>query len=61
VEDRLGKGGRAAGEHEEITVVERPLKQLVLDLDQGRIADGKLVALILALRWRKPELFTAGE
>jgi hypothetical protein len=30
---------------------------LALDLDQGRIVDGKLVTLLLALQLRKPELF----
>ena len=48
-----------ASEHEGITVVERPLQQLALGLDEGRLVDGKLVTLILALRLRKPELFTA--
>jgi nudix-type nucleoside diphosphatase (YffH/AdpP family) len=56
--DRVGMGGGVAGENEGITVVERPLEQLALDLDQGRVVDGKLVTLILALRLRKPELFT---
>jgi len=55
--DRVGPGGGATGEHEGITVVERPLGELARDLDEGRIVDGKLVTLILALRLRKPELF----
>lgn len=55
--DRDGKGGGLAGENEGITVVERPLAQLALDLDHGRIVDGKLVTLILALRLARPELF----
>ncbi len=55
--DRVGKGGGVAGEHEGITVVERPLEQLARDLDEGRMADGKLVTLILALRLRRAELF----
>jgi nudix-type nucleoside diphosphatase (YffH/AdpP family) len=57
--DRVGKGGGVAGENEGITVVERPLELLARELDQGRIVDGKLFALILALRLRKPELFTS--
>jgi nudix-type nucleoside diphosphatase (YffH/AdpP family) len=55
--DRLGIGGGVTGENEGITVVERPLEDLALDLEQGRIVDGKLVTLILALRWRRPALF----
>jgi nudix-type nucleoside diphosphatase (YffH/AdpP family) len=55
--DRTAKGGGLLGEHEGITVVERPLAQLACDLDQGRITDGKLVTLVYALRHRRPELF----
>lgn len=55
--DRIGEGGGVADEHEGITVVERTLAELAMDVEQGRIADGKLVTLILALRSRKPELF----
>jgi nudix-type nucleoside diphosphatase (YffH/AdpP family) len=58
--DRVAKGGGVAGEHEGITVVERSLEQLALDLDEGRMVDGKLVTLILALRLRKPDLFITG-
>jgi nudix-type nucleoside diphosphatase (YffH/AdpP family) len=56
--DRIGPGGGVASEHEGITVVERPLAQLSTELDQGRIADGKLLTLMLALRLRKPALFS---
>ena len=55
--DRKGEGGGAAGEHEGITVVERTLAELAVDADEGRIADGKLVTLILALRRKRPDLF----
>jgi nudix-type nucleoside diphosphatase (YffH/AdpP family) len=55
--DRVAAGGGVAGEHEGITVVERTLAELALDADQGRIADGKLITLILTLRRRRPELF----
>jgi nudix-type nucleoside diphosphatase (YffH/AdpP family) len=57
--DRVGKGGGVAGEHEGITVVERPLDQLARDLDERRMVDGKLVTLTLALRLRRPQLFIA--
>jgi nudix-type nucleoside diphosphatase (YffH/AdpP family) len=55
--DRVGAGGGAAGEHEGIIVVERAFAELAAALDQGRIADGKLATMILALRQRKPEWF----
>jgi hypothetical protein len=55
--DRVGPGGGVAGEHEGITALERPLADLAADVDRARIADGKLVTLILALRLRRPELF----
>lgn len=55
--DRVSEGGGVAGEHEAITVVERTLAELAQDVDQARIADGKLATLVLALRHRRPELF----
>jgi hypothetical protein len=55
--DRTGKGGGVQGEHEGITVVERSLDGLAFDANQGRIADAKLLTLVLALRLRRPELF----
>jgi nudix-type nucleoside diphosphatase (YffH/AdpP family) len=55
--DRAGRGGGAEGEHEGVTVVERPLAELAAEADEGRIADGKLLILVLALRLRRPELF----
>jgi nudix-type nucleoside diphosphatase (YffH/AdpP family) len=55
--DRCGKGGGVIGEHEGITVIERPLADLARDADQGLIEDGKLLMLVMALRSRRPELF----
>jgi nudix-type nucleoside diphosphatase (YffH/AdpP family) len=55
--DRHGAGGGLASENEGIEVVERSLTALADDADHGRIADGKLLTLVLALRVRRPELF----
>lgn len=55
--DRTGPGGGVCGEHEGITAVERPLEHLASDADSGLVTDGKLFALILALRSRRPDLF----
>jgi nudix-type nucleoside diphosphatase (YffH/AdpP family) len=55
--DRVSRGGGVEGEHEGIVVVERRLVDLATDQDEGRIADGKLLTLVLALRLRRPELF----
>jgi nudix-type nucleoside diphosphatase (YffH/AdpP family) len=57
--DRIGPGGGLAEEHEAITVIERPLAKLAEEADNGRIVDLKLLALILALRARRPDLFAA--
>lgn len=57
--DRVGPGGGLVSEHEDITVVERPLAELARDADRGRIADGKLLTLVLWLRLRRPDLFDA--
>ena len=57
--DRTARGGGLLGEHEGIAVIERPLMQLARDLDQCRIVDGKLVTLVYALRYRRPDLFSA--
>jgi len=53
----LADGGGVEGEHEAITVIERSLADLASDADAGRIADIKLLTLVLALRARKPRLF----
>jgi len=55
--DRSGSGGGLAREHEGILAVERPLADLARDADRGLIEDGKLLTLVMALRWRQPALF----
>ena len=55
--DRKGQGGGLAAEHEDITVVERPLRSLAADMRIGAISDGKLLILIMALQLRRPDLF----
>src|ERR1700719_2541662 len=50
--DRISDGGGVEGEHEGITVVERLLAELAADVDHGRISDGKILTLVLALRLR---------
>jgi hypothetical protein len=50
-------GGWVRGEHEGIAVVERSLAALAKDADEGKIADAKLLTLILALRLRRPDVF----
>jgi nudix-type nucleoside diphosphatase (YffH/AdpP family) len=58
--DRTGQGGGARGEHEGVTVVERPLAALAAAADRAEIADAKLFSLVQTLRLRRPELFAAG-
>ena len=55
--DRTGAGGGLVAEHENITVLEVPLTELGRDLEQGRLDDMKLLALVQALKLRRPELF----
>jgi nudix-type nucleoside diphosphatase (YffH/AdpP family) len=55
--DRVARGGGAAGEHEHIAVQEIPLSLLWAQVEQRKIEDLKSLALILALRVRRPELF----
>ncbi len=55
--DRVGPGGGAAGEHENITVLEQPLGELWRMFERGVIADMKTAMLLQALRLRRPELF----
>jgi len=55
--DRVAAGGGVAEENEHITVEEVPLALLWTWVEQRRIEDLKSLALILALRVRRPELF----
>jgi nudix-type nucleoside diphosphatase (YffH/AdpP family) len=57
--DRAGPGGGVAGENEHIAVEEVPLDLLWSWVEQRRIEDLKSLALILALRVRRPDLFPA--
>lgn len=57
--DRIEDGGGAAGEHENIRVVEMPLAELAARADEAAITDLKTLTLVLALRARHPELFRA--
>lgn len=55
--DRVAQGGGSAAEHEHILVSEVPLDTLGAWSAEGRIEDLKTLALVLALRARRPELF----
>lgn len=57
--DRVGPGGGLADEHEDITVLELALSDLWAACEAGRLSDMKTLALVLALKARRPELFTA--
>jgi nudix-type nucleoside diphosphatase (YffH/AdpP family) len=57
--DRVAEGGGADGEQEHIAVMEVPLDQLWDWVSARRIEDLKTLALVLALRVRRPELFPA--
>jgi nudix-type nucleoside diphosphatase (YffH/AdpP family) len=54
---RTAAGGGVAGENENITVMEVPLDQLWTWVEEQRIEDLKTLALVLALKVRRPELF----
>jgi nudix-type nucleoside diphosphatase (YffH/AdpP family) len=56
--DRVADGGGVESENELISVEEVPLAQLWAWVEQRRIEDLKTLALILALKVRRPELFT---
>jgi nudix-type nucleoside diphosphatase (YffH/AdpP family) len=55
--DRVGEGGGLAEEHEHITVLEVPLRELWDWVESRRIEDLKTLTLILALRVRHPDIF----
>jgi nudix-type nucleoside diphosphatase (YffH/AdpP family) len=55
--DRISAGGGLADEHEDIEVVEMPLRDLAELINQQKLADMKTLALIQTLRLRRPELF----
>jgi nudix-type nucleoside diphosphatase (YffH/AdpP family) len=55
--DRHGAGGGLADEHEDITVVELPLDELLALMEAGQFCDMKSFALVQSLRLRHPELF----
>ncbi|HEY8615604.1 NUDIX domain-containing protein [Phenylobacterium sp.] len=57
--DRIEAGGGVEGERENITVMEAPLAQVWDWVTSRRIEDLKTLALVLALRVRRPELFPA--
>ncbi|OAN54872.1 hypothetical protein A7Q26_22805 [Sphingobium sp. TCM1] len=57
IDKREGSGGGCLHEHENISVHEIPLNDLIREVASGRISDAKTLILILALRDRYPHLF----
>lgn len=55
--DRVSAGGGLVEEHEEIEVIERPLAELAAEAASGKVADAKLLILLLSLQARRPQLF----
>ncbi len=55
--DRKGPGG-GVDAHEQIEIMEIPLRDLGGRLERGELGDLKLLALVQALKLRRPELFT---
>ena len=56
--DRIGTGGGLVEEGESIVVETLPLDELARRVDAGSLADMKTMLLVLALRHRRPDLFT---
>lgn len=54
---RVGAGGGLYEEHEEITVLELPLRTLAAMADAGELTDMKAMVLVQTLRLRHPHLF----
>ena len=55
--DKIAAGGGLAEEHENITMVERPLFEVASLVGDGELSDMKTLTLLLALQLRRPELF----
>ncbi|HZS64425.1 MAG TPA: NUDIX domain-containing protein [Xanthobacteraceae bacterium] len=55
--DRIGSGGGADGEHEDISITEMPLRELEKLAKDGKLADMKTLVLVQALLLRRPDLF----
>lgn len=55
--DRVAEGGGVAQEQEQIRVLEVPLATLWRQVEDRSLADLKTLALVLALRVRRPDLF----
>lgn len=56
--DRIAAGGGLAEEQEHITVHEMTLDALWAMMARREVADGKLAILLMALRLRRPDLFS---
>ncbi|MDC7784724.1 NUDIX hydrolase [Rhodoplanes sp. TEM] len=56
-DDRVGRGGGAAGEHEDIQVTEIPLVALRRMIEAKQIEDLKTLALVALLLLSRPHLF----
>jgi nudix-type nucleoside diphosphatase (YffH/AdpP family) len=54
---RVGEGG-GVDDGEKLEILETPLSELGARLERGEIADLKLLALVQALKLRRPELFS---
>ena len=59
VADRIGPGGGLAEEGESVEVEVLTLDELAPRADTGELPDMKTMLLVLALRHRRPDLFTS--